>query len=142
MKEPKMSRTLPTEELQLIESIVVAQPGGMQIADIENEIERLQGSSRVHAVVDGRTASAERGRHCAVPLAPLRVFGLFCRVACARAGLITLKPTSSPRSPPMTFKPLRHPARAAANPVVLVTMRRGEHAHAAGLLSQASSGHD
>jgi hypothetical protein len=43
MKEPKMSRTLPTEELQLIESIVVAQPGGMQIADIENEIQRLQG---------------------------------------------------------------------------------------------------
>jgi len=38
-----MSRTTPPEELQLIESIVAAQPGGMQIADIENEIERLQG---------------------------------------------------------------------------------------------------
>ena len=38
-----MSRTLPTEELQLIESIVAAQPGGLQIAEIEKEIERLQG---------------------------------------------------------------------------------------------------
>ena len=38
-----MSRTLPTEELQLIESIVAAQPGGLQIAEIEKEFERLQG---------------------------------------------------------------------------------------------------
>ena len=38
-----MSRTTPPEELQLIESIVAAHPSGMQIADIENEIERLQG---------------------------------------------------------------------------------------------------
>ena len=30
-----MSRTQPTEELQLIESIVAAQPGGLQIAEIE-----------------------------------------------------------------------------------------------------------
>ena len=38
-----MSRTLPTEELQLIESIVAAQPGGLQIAEIEKEFERVQG---------------------------------------------------------------------------------------------------
>jgi len=38
-----MSRTTPPEELQLIESIVAAHPSGLQIADIENEIERLQG---------------------------------------------------------------------------------------------------
>jgi hypothetical protein len=43
MEKPKMSRTLPTEELQLIESIVAAQPGGLQIAEIEKEFERLQG---------------------------------------------------------------------------------------------------
>lgn len=38
-----MSRATPTEELQLIETILAAHPGGLRIADLEAELARQQG---------------------------------------------------------------------------------------------------
>jgi len=43
MKAQPMPRTTPSEELQLIESIVAAHPNGIRISDIEAEMTRRQG---------------------------------------------------------------------------------------------------
>ncbi len=42
MKAQPMPRTTPSEELQLIESIVAAHPNGIRISDIESEMVRRQ----------------------------------------------------------------------------------------------------
>ena len=41
MKAQPMPRTTPSEELQLIESIVAAHPNGIRISDIESEMGAL-----------------------------------------------------------------------------------------------------
>ena len=43
MKAQPMPRTTPSEELQLIESIVAAHPNGIRISDVEAEMTRRQG---------------------------------------------------------------------------------------------------
>jgi hypothetical protein len=52
MKAQPMPRTTPSEERQLIESIVAAHPNGIRISDIESEMVRLSklGLVRVDAV--------------------------------------------------------------------------------------------
>ena len=62
-----MPRTTPSEELQLIESIVAAYPNGIRISDIEAEMALRQGDKlnrrtlqrRLHKLIEAQRLSAE-----------------------------------------------------------------------------------
>lgn len=62
-----MQRATPTEELELIESIIAGHPGGIRIADIESDMARRQGVSphrrtlqrRLQKLIDAQRVTAE-----------------------------------------------------------------------------------